>query len=202
MTMRWRTVGMENEPSEGGYLLAVCHLNHLDPVILSSAMKRRIGWISRIEFYRHGLMRTFLHFTGAFPVDRTGYPRPTLREAMARLAAGEVVGIFPEGEIMSGSASVLRSGRIRRGVCWLAARSRCPVLPVVVLGTDRLTSISPWLPAKRGRLWLTVGQPILAPAEAFTKQGREDFAVKLEAEFRRLYAETCRRHGLTDAIVP
>ena len=202
VTMRWRVGGLEHEPAEGGYLLAVCHLNHLDPVIVSSAMRRRIGWISRVEFYRHRLMRGFLNFNGAFPVDRRGYARPALREALARLADGEVVGIFPEGEIMSGPDSVLRAGRLRHGVCWLAAHSGRPVFPVVVLGTDRLCSVGPWLPAKRGRLWLTGGKPLAAPPDTRTKAGRAVFAAILEAEFRRLFEETRHRHGLPESIVP
>ena len=202
MTMRWRVEGLENEPSEGGYLLAICHLSHLDPVIVSSAMRRRISWVSRVEFYRHRLMRGFLRYNGAFPVDRSGYARPALREALARLADGEVVGIFPEGEIMSGADSVLRSGQVRQGICWLAARSACPVLPVVMLGTDRLGTVGPWLPAKRGRLWLTAGQSLTAPADAHTKAGRAAFAATLEAEFRRLFRETCQRHSLAESIVP
>lgn len=202
MTMRWRVDGLENEPAEGSYLLAVCHLNHLDPVIVSTAVRRRINWVSRVEFYRHRLMRGFLHYNGAFPVDRRGYARPALREALARLADGEVVGIFPEGEIMSGPDSVLRAGRLRHGVCWLAARSGRPVFPVVVLGTDRLTSVGPWLPAKRGRLWLNAGPPLTAPPDAHTKTGRAAFAATLEAEFRRLFEDTRQRHGLPESIVP
>ena len=202
MTMRWRVAGLENEPSEGGYLLAICHLSHLDPVIVSSAMRRRISWVSRVEFYRHRLMRGFLYYNGAFPVNRSGYARPALREALARLAAGEVVGIFPEGEIMSGAHSVLRAGRVRHGVCWLAARSGRPVLPVVMLGTDRLGTIGPWLPARRGRLWLTAGQPLTAPRGAYSKTGRAAFAATLEGEFRRLFQETRQRDGLEESIVP
>ncbi len=202
MTMRWRITGMEHVPESGGFLVAACHLNHLDPVVVSTVLPHRIGWISRVEFCRHWLMRRFLYQSGAFPVNRQGYVRPALREGLRRLAAGEVVGIFPEGEIMTGSGTVLREGRLRDGVSWLAARSGCPVLPVVILGSDRLTSVGPWLPAWRGRLWVTAGPTLNAPSGAHTRQGRAAFSATLEHEFRRLYQETRAHHGLPDTIVP
>jgi 1-acyl-sn-glycerol-3-phosphate acyltransferase len=202
MTMRWRIAGLEHVPESGGFLVAVCHLNHLDPVVVSSVLPQRIGWISRMEFCRHRLMRRFLYHSGAFAVNRQGYPRPALREGLTRLAAGEVVGIFPEGEIMSGDGTVLRGGQLRHGVCWLAAHSGRPVLPVVILGTDRLSRVEPWLPAWRGRLWFTAGPPLTAPLEAITRGGRAAFAARLEEEFRRLARETLQRHRLPESIIP
>lgn len=202
LTMRWRVDGRGHEPAEGGYLVAVCHLNHLDPVLVSSILKRPIGWVSRVEFCRRRLMRLFLYHSGAFPVNRSGYARPALREGLRRLAAGEVVGIFPEGEIMSGADTVLRGGKLRQGVCWLAARSGRPVLPVIVLGSDQLAKVQPWLPAKRGRLWFAAGPVLTAPPDAHTKSGRAAFAARLEAEFRRLASETRERYQLPESIVP
>jgi 1-acyl-sn-glycerol-3-phosphate acyltransferase len=202
MTMRWRITGMEHVPESGGFLVAACHLNHLDPVVVSTVLPHRISWISRMEFCRHWLMRRFLYHSGAFPVNRQGYARPALRESLERLAAGEVVGIFPEGEIMSGSSTVLRGGSLRHGVCWLAACSGRPVLPVVILGTDRLSQVDPWLPAKRGRLWFTVGPPLAAPPEARSRAGRAAFAARLEDEFRRLAGETLQRNRLPETIIP
>ncbi len=202
LTMRWKKDGRGHELPEGGCLVAVCHLNHLDPVLVSAVLRRRIGWMSRVEFYRSRIMRFFLHQSGAFPVDRRGYARPALREGLKRLAAGEVVGIFPEGEIMSGPDSVLRGGGLRHGVCWLAARSGQPVLPVIVLGSDRLVEVGPWLPAKRGRLWFAAGPVLTAPRDARTKAGRAAFSARLEAEFRRLALETRQRYQLPESIVP
>lgn len=202
MTMRWQISGLECVPDSGGFLLAVCHLHHLDPVVVSTVLPQRVGWVSRIEFFRHWLMRRFLYHSGSFPVNRQGYARPALREALSRLAGGEVVGIFPEGEIMSGSRSVLRKGRLRQGICWLAARSGRPVLPVVILGTDQLSRVSPWLPAWRGRLWFAAGPPLTAPPDARHRSGRAAFAARLEAEFRRLCQETLQKHQLPDSIIP
>ncbi len=201
-TMRIRSSGVHPLASDGGLLIAVSHVSHLDPIVVSALLRRRISWVSRVEFYQQWFMRAVLYHGGAFQVDRKGQALPTIREGLRRLKGGEAVGIFPEGELMCGTNSVLRGAGIKQGVCLLAARSGKPVLPVVVLGTDRLRSLGPWLPARRGRLWVHIGMPIHAEIGGNTRQGRAAFAERLVAEYVRLYAEMRVNFDLPESIVP
>ncbi len=201
-TMRVRSSGLQTVAAHGGLLIAVSHVSHLDPIVVSALVRRRISWVSRIEFYQQWFMRSVLYQGGAFQVNRQGSALPTIREGLRRLARGEAVGIFPEGELMVGANSVLRGASIKHGVCLLAARSGRPVLPVIVLGTDRLTRLGPWLPAKRGRLWVHVGSPIYAKSDGHTRQGRAEFAALLVAEYVRLYAEMRVNFDLPESIAP
>ena len=201
-TMRVRSSGLQTVAAHGGVLIAVSHVSHLDPIVVSALLRRRISWVSRIEFYQQWFMRRILYQGGAFQVHRQGSALPTIREGLRRLERGEAVGIFPEGELMAGANSVLRGAGIKHGVCLLAARSGRPVVPVIVLGTDRLTRLGPWLPAKRGRLWVYVGQPIYAKPGGHTRQGRAEFAALLVAEYVRLYAEMRVNFDLPESIVP
>lgn len=202
-TMTIEAAGLERMAGvRGGMLIAVSHVSHLDPIVVSSLLARRISWVSRIEFFQSWLTRKVLYHGGAFRVDRAGAALPTIREGLKRLDRGEAVGIFPEGEVMSGAFSVLRGGRVKRGICMLAARSGCPVVPVVVLGTDQLRKVGPWLPAKRGKLWVLFGPPLQADFTERTKTGREQFAGRLETEYLRLFAEMRERFGLPESIAP
>jgi len=200
--MRIRSTGLDAVGEQGGMLIAVSHVSHLDPIVISAVLRRRISWVSRTEFSRHWFMRAILYHGGAFQVNRGGPALPTIREGLRRLKRGEAVGIFPEGELMRGENSVLRGAGIKQGVCLLAARSGRPVLPVIVLGTDRLGRLGPWMPAKRGRLWVHVGEPILAEDHGHNRRGRADFATRLCAEYVRLYAEMRAKYDLPDSIVP
>ena len=200
--MRVRCHGLEHLPGAGGVLLAVSHVSHLDPVVVSEQVGRRIGWMSRGEFFRHGLMRPVLRWLGAFPVLRGAYARPTLRESLRRLNDGEIVGIFPEGEIMQGAESVMRGGRIRQGVCWLALRAGCPIIPIVVLGTERLNQVKVWLPLKQGRLYMMVGAAISAGSASSGRKERKALAAQLEAAFRQIYAELRTVESLPESILP
>lgn len=201
-TMRVFATGLQAAEGDGGMIIAVSHVSHLDPVVVSALVGRRISWVSRIEFYQQWFMRTVLHHGGAFRVDRQGSALPTIREGLRRLERGETVGIFPEGELMSGENSVLRGAEIKKGVCLLAARSQRPVVPVVVVGTDRLNRVGPWMPAKRGRLWIHAGKPIHAKEGSTDRRGRDEFAALLMAEYVRLYTELREKFDLPDSIVP
>ena len=142
----------------------------------------------------------------AFSVNRQGVPVRAIRTALARLARGEVVGMFPEGEIKAGSASALRGGPIKRGVCLLAARSGRPVLPCVILGADKLNALDPWLPMLRARLWVACGEFIEPTSEPLAgpdrRAARAEMATRIEKALAALYADLRREYGLDDTILP
>lgn len=201
-TLRISRHRLELAAREGGYLLACAHVSHLDPFCLGPIWPRRIAWMARAEFYQKAWSARLLRWLGAFPVHRQGVPVSAIRTALAQLARGEVVGLFPEGEISTGDASVLRGGRIKRGVCLLSARSGCPVLPCVIVGTEKLLALDPWLPAWRGRLWVICGDFIPPVTGGDRRAARAKMAGEIEASFVRLYAELRARWQLDDSIVP
>ena len=201
-TLRVRHRGIGRGARAGGYVLACSHVSHLDPFCLGAMWPRRIGWMARIEFYRRAWSAWMLSAVHAFPVNRQGVPVRAIKAGLSRLARGEVVGVFPEGEIKSGAESVLRGGPIKRGVCLLAARTGCPVLPCIVLGTEKLNTVAPWLPFRRGRLWIFCGDFIEPVIAADRRAARAEMAARIEREFTRLYAEMRREFGLDDSALP
>ncbi len=201
-TMQIRAFGLEKLEHPGGWLLACSHVSHLDPFVVGSQMSRRVGWMARIEFYRNVFTRALLSAVHAFPVNRQGVPVKAIKTALERLKNGEIVGVFPEGEIKSGQESVLRGAKIKRGVCLLAARADCPVLPCVVLGTDQLNQLAPWLPIRRGRLWIGVGD-FIEPVQGPNKHAaRAEMAARIEKALAELYARLKDEYGLEDSILP
>ena len=64
------------------------------------------------------MTRAVLYHGGAFQVERSGLAQPTIREGLRRLKCGEVVGIFPEGELMREKNSVLRRVPVSRCGRW------------------------------------------------------------------------------------
>ncbi len=201
-TMRIRRHGVPPGGGKGAYLLACAHVSHLDPFCIGAVWPRKIGWMARIEFYRRSWSARCLQLLHAFPVNRQGVPVRAIREALARLQRGEIVGMFPEGEIKTGRESVLRGGPIKRGVCLLSARSGKPVLPCIIVGTEKLMSIGPWLPFKRGRLWIICGEPVAPITGPDRRAARAQMAAELERAFVRLYADLRARWQFDDSIVP
>lgn len=199
-----REVALARERADrsGGFILACTHLSHLEPIVVSCAVRRHVRWMARVEFYRSRWGAAVLNWGGAFPVDRFGYSLPAVRTAIRLASGGEVVGIFPEGEVSKGERSVLRGAEIKRGVCAIALRARVPVVPVVVLGTDRLNRVAPWLPFKRARVWMAFGNDITPDPTLHRRAARFEMAERLRAEYLRTYRELLNASGLRDADVP
>ena len=202
-TLRVRTHGLKAAARRDGFVLACSHVSHLDPFCLSAILPRKIGWMARIEFYRHPIAARLMRAVHAFPVNRQGVPVGAIREALRRLGRGEIVGVFPEGEIKAGAESVLRGGSIRRGVCLLAQRTGKPVLPCLILGTEKLNAADPWLPLWRGRLWVACGEFIEPVAGASRRrEARAEMAARIEAALRQLYADVRAEWALDDSALP
>ncbi len=186
----------------GGYQLACTHLSHLEPFLLGMIARRPVDWMTRIEFYGHPVATWFLMRFAAIPVRRQGVSANAVRTAVDRVRAGRVVGICPEGGVAAGAASACRGGPIKRGVGLIAVRSGRPVIPCVILGAHDLLRVAPWLPFRRGRLWVAFGDPVHPPADAPSRRAaREAVAVELERSYQRLFRDLVDRYALdADAV--
>lgn len=202
MTMNVRAVRPEAAEREGGYVLACTHLSHLDPVCVGVLVNRKIDWMARLEFFRSKLVAAYLWSVDAFPVNRFGMAARSVRTAINRAAGGRVVGIFPEGGVMTGSASVCRGGPIKRGACVVAQRANVPIIPCVIVGTHELNRPLPWIPFRRGNLWVAYGRPIEPKEGMHRREARFEMAEALRREFAALYDELRTTCGVDDAGVP
>ena len=201
-TLRTVVLHPERRIFAGGALLAVTHVSHLEPVVVSTIVPRPVRWMARVEFFKYRWAARLLVRLGAFPVNRTGIPVAAIRLAISMARRGEVVGIFPEGGVKKREQAVFRGGPMKRGACVIAQRARVPVVPVVVLGTEKLNRVAPWLPARRGRVWVAFGETVHPPPERPRRAGRLEMAGRLQAEFERTYRELLEHSGLRDKDVP
>lgn len=206
--IRWQTmreVVLDAHRAErgDGFILACSHLSHLEPILVSGIVTRHVRWMARIEFYRRGWAAAALNMGGAFPVDRFGNSLASVRTAIRLARGGECVGIFPEGGVRQGPESIMRGGPMKLGVCTIALQAGVPVVPVIVLGTERLNRVGPWLPFRRGRLWYAFGNPLGPVARGESRRAdRAAMGERLREEFERLYRETLLRTGLRDEQIP
>ena len=185
-----------------GCLVASNHNSHLDAHVIGALVRRKIDWLSRIEFFRSRVISFFLHAVSAIPIHRQGVPVRAIRTAMTRLRDGKTVGICPEGEMRSGPESVIYGGKIKRGVGLLAVRTGVPVVPCVVLGVQQLCRLEPWLPARRGEVWINFGEPIYPRQDLPGKEARELLCHELENQFCELYRQIRERYELPEVVLP
>ena len=141
----------------GPYVAAINHLSHLDPPIAGLALRRPVRFLALDELWGNAVILDWIFkLFGAIPFPREGpYPVGGLKEALRHLAAGGIVGVFPEGRRVSnwGEAPVTR------GAAWLAMRARVPVVPVAVWGTQHAMPLDT-LRIRRAPIRVVVGCPI------------------------------------------
>src|SRR5437763_13136129 len=158
---RIRVLGPENPNRSGGFLLASNHISHFDPFLIGLTVRRKIDWMTMAEFFRPPALGFLLHCIEAFAAERDHADLKTIRTAIERLKNGRVVGIFPEGGIRDGVRSLLEGAPLRSGAATLAQIAGIPIVPCVILGSDRFYSKKRWLPfQRRVPVWIAFGTPI------------------------------------------
>jgi 1-acyl-sn-glycerol-3-phosphate acyltransferase len=171
----YRVHGGDRVPSEGPMIVASNHSQYADPVLVCVAVPRRLQWMAKKQLFAFPF-RKFFEFIGSFPVDREGGGRGAIRAALAFLAEGWALGIFPEGTHRGAGAS----REAKTGVVVLAVRSSAPVLPVHV---GRLPG--PLSRLRGQRLHIFVGEPVhLDPA----MRGGAAYRTAADEIMRTIYA--------------
>jgi 1-acyl-sn-glycerol-3-phosphate acyltransferase len=199
---RVRVVRCENANHDGGILLAANHISHFDPFIISSVVHRKIDWMAMAEFFQYPLLGFLLRAVDAFPADRHRADRKTIRTAIERLKHGRIVGLFPEGGIRDGTRSLLQGAPLRPGASTLAHIAGVPILPCVIVGSDRLYSKKNWLPLRRTPIWIAFGHPISHFSALPKSNAREHIERELATAFKNLYSELQQTFRLSPADLP
>jgi len=184
----------------GGWLLVSNHISHFDPPFLTVAAFRKIDWMATRELYSPAPVAAWMHAVDTFPVDREKVDRQAVKEAVARLKRGRVVGLFPEGGIRDGPRSVLEGAPLKPGIAGLAQLGDAPVIPCALVGSDQLYTPGCWIPFRRARAWIAFGEPRRCQGEG--KAAREAFEATIAADLRALYAELKERFQISAADLP
>jgi 1-acyl-sn-glycerol-3-phosphate acyltransferase len=162
---RIRVEGGEHVPREGPVILASNHRSNMDPVLLASALKRPVAFMAKAELFV-GPLGWIMRWIGQFPVRRGGIDREALRRTDAVLARGSMLGLFPEGTRGDGGFAA-----VHPGLAYIVVRQRCPVLPVVIFGTERVRRRFGWLPFA-SPVRIVVGPAIDLPQSTSDRAGR------------------------------
>lgn len=184
----------------GAWILAPNHISHFDPPLLSIVAARPIDWMAMEELFRGKIFGALLRRVGAFPVKRGSPDRAAIKTAIGRLRAGHVVGIFPEGGIRDGPASLLSQGELKPGLSLVAASAGVCVRPVVILGSDRLYAWQRWGKWKATTVWIGFGE-LLPPPRRDSRQRQEWESHFVEA-LRTLAREVAQTFALSEADWP
>lgn len=209
---RLRVLGRGHVPTEGPALLTPNHVSFADGLFLIAAIDRPIRFVVYAEYFRRPLIGRFLRCMGAIPIASNRGPRMILeafREAGRALDRGELVCIFPEGQLTRTGMTL----PFQRGFERIVKGRTVPIIPVHL---DRATA-SIFSPIQYRRLPERIPLPVTvsfgAPLPADTPASEirrvigdlDQEAWEYRKEDRRplhhAFIRQARRHPLRMAIV-
>ena len=154
--------GLHHIPRTGGAILASNHLAVADSFLLPLLVPRRITFLAKREYFvQPGLLgwikKVFFTGVGQVPVDRSSASaaQAALDTAIRLLREDKLVGLYPEGTRSP-------DGRLykgKTGVARMALDAEVPVIPVAMIGTDKVNPIG-------SRMWrphhvhIRIGPPL------------------------------------------
>lgn len=150
---RWRVVGLENIPAEGGIILVSNHLSNADPPLLSVTLKRNTLFMAKKELFRNPILGYIIYGFGAFPVHRGQLDRQALRHSEKVLADEQILVIFPE-------ASRSKEARLKKafpGSAMIAVRTNVQIVPAAITGTEKVVGLK-WM-LRRPGIQVRFGKP-------------------------------------------
>lgn len=138
---RPEVTGLGHVPRTGAVIIAANHVSFADEVFTTLAARRQVSYLAKAEYFttpglRGRMMKAVVEAIGQVPVERGD-----MRAAAASvdicvelLAQQRAFGIFPEGTRSPDG----RLYRFRTGVARIALRTGVPVVPVGLVGTERV----------------------------------------------------------------
>jgi 1-acyl-sn-glycerol-3-phosphate acyltransferase len=126
--------GMDSIPDEGPAVLVCNHASYVDSLVITAACRRPIRFVLDRRFFDMPVLSYLLRRGRAIPFSaEEGNPvsgERVLAEISAALAAGQLVAVFPEGDIST-------DGEMRAFMPWIDrvfAKNQAPVVPLALTG--------------------------------------------------------------------
>lgn len=180
--------GRENIPQKGAVIVAPNHKSNFDPPVIGVCSPRVVHYMAKEELFKNPVFGAVIRYFGTFPVKRGTVDRVAIRRALKEIKEGQPLGIFPEGTRIHGD----RIGRFHDGMASLAIMTGTPILPVAVIGTEKL-------PAKDGPLAVVFGAPIPVEKGRATDERMREVNDKVREALLALRSEYYKKAGYTTA---
>jgi 1-acyl-sn-glycerol-3-phosphate acyltransferase len=176
-----RVIGAERVPADGAVLLVSNHRSLSDGLFQAAACPRPLRWMAMAELFRSPRRAQFILALGAFPVRRGSGDSLAIDTARVLLEAGQAVAIYPEGKLQFRSPEPV--GEPHSGAGRLALETGAQLLPMAMVGTDRLLSAA--LLRGHHRIAISFGETV-----AISDAWRAGFLAGDRDAARRLVSET------------
>jgi len=188
--LKFTLTGTENVPPTGGAVLVMNHIGYMDFTYAGlgcQPSRRLVRFMAKAEVFSHPVSGPLMRGMHHIPVDRAA-GAGSYRAAVEALAAGEIIGVFPE-------ATISRSFELKdfkSGAARMALEAGVPLLPMIIWGSQRVWTKGH--PKRLGRtntpISVDIEQPMVATgsAEEITARLHTQMSEQL-AKVRAAYPE-------------
>jgi len=187
--------GYENIPAQGGFVIATNHLGRLDVALLFYALEGDFILPVAEKYEHHWLYGPIGNAMGAIWLDRFNADVGSVREILARMKAGGILVIAPEGT--RSKTEAMAEGK--PGVAYLAMKAGMPIVPIALAGTEDRGVIEQLKHFKKSEIKVAAGPAFILPPvkgrelEAALKQYTDEIMCRIGAllpeKYRGVYAE-------------
>jgi len=131
---RLRTEGLEHIPAEGPAVVVCNHVSYMDALIVIGCCRRPVRFVMDYQIFKIPGLNFIFRTAGAIPIAPARNHPEILNRAYDQVARyledGEVVGIFPEGQLTKDGELGVFKGGIER----IVKRTPVPVVPLALRG--------------------------------------------------------------------
>lgn len=155
---KMKVTGLEHIDETKSYIILANHTSNLDIPMLSTGLPMIFYYVAKKELQRVPFLGWGMFAAGIIFIDRKNKNRAirSMRIAANKIKKGKNIMIFPEGTF-DGSKELLP---FKKGAFHLAMHAQTDILPVAIVGADKLWPEDTNLKIKRGNVELRIGQPI------------------------------------------
>ena len=120
--------GMENLPTDRGYILVGNHQSYWDPVMMGLKLDTTLTFMANEKLFHKPVLAPIIRGLGAFPVNLKKPDMTAIRTAKKVVKEGKVLALFPEGT-RSHDGKLLK---FKGGVIYIASVTGEDVVPVCI----------------------------------------------------------------------
>lgn len=144
--------GRENIPKGKKFICAANHVSHLDPFLVSIAVRKPIAYMAKKELFENfGFFTLNIDWLGAFAVNRQKLEVSTIKTVKELYKTNWLLGIFPQGGIRRNHTIE----KINKGFAVIAKAAKWDILPISITGCEKYN----WIPFK-AKVIIQIGKPI------------------------------------------
>jgi 1-acyl-sn-glycerol-3-phosphate acyltransferase len=139
-TTRRTWIDGEKIPAEGGCIVVVNHVSHVDPLLTALFVYdhgRIPRYLAKSGLFKNKFLAGFLTAAGQIPVERLSRTAVGAYDAaVAAVRAGECVVVYPEGTLTRDPSLWPMTGK--SGAARIALETGCPVIPIGHWGVQKI----------------------------------------------------------------